>query len=103
MPSPFDRVIFPDLELAVPDQPAPYHNALYRLFPDEPSAIDRYFADIDRADRWLQRRLKTSFFPPLVAGVARLAGRAPRSELTTQQYLDRHIRDPRLQALLTYP
>lgn len=104
MPARFDRVVFPDLELAVPSDTESYQNELCQRFPNEMAAIARYFVDIHRARKWFQRRLMASFFPGPASAILRLSGYWLPSEAanTTQRYLDRHIRDSRLQALLTY-
>jgi phytoene dehydrogenase-like protein/NAD(P)H-flavin reductase len=104
MPSRFDRVAFADLELAVPDDPISYQNELFRLFPHEKAAIVRYFADVARTRSWLQRRMMGAFFPAPISEAMRFSARwLPADAVnTTQRYLDQHVRDSRLQMLLTY-
>lgn len=48
-PAGFDRVRFPDVELAIPRGRDAYRARLLELFPDERPAVERYLAEIARA------------------------------------------------------
>jgi len=98
----FDRFVYPDLDFAVPSDPAAYERALVDAFPDEAAAIRRYFADIRRAARWATLGFVRAMVPrpvePLLRLVQRLTGGLGTT--STGDYLNARFRSPRLRALL---
>lgn len=102
MPDEFDRYVYPDVELRPIADEAEYCRRLVALFPEEQKAIERWFADIHRARRWLQRGFVAGMMPAPVAAVMRVVQRLTGrlGTMTTRKWLDRHVRDVRLKALL---
>jgi len=99
MPSPFERFLYPDLEFAVADDPQIFQADLEARFPAERSAIRAWFRDLRRAASWYTRHAAGNLAPAPIAGLLAL----PRRRLalqTTQAWLDAHVRDPQLKALL---
>lgn len=98
LPAPFDRFVYPDLIVDVPDDVDVFQAALADRFPAEREGLARFFA---------LRRRAASELGALIAAkhVGRLAGRAAlplvRHALrTTREVLADTIRDPRLAAVL---
>ena len=102
MPEHYDRFHYPGLELAVPADPGRYELALAEAFPGEARAIHRYFRDLRRVGRWSTLGFVHGMVPrqvaPVIRAIRRLTGR--RGRQTTQQYLKRRFRSPKLRALL---
>ena len=102
MPDHYDRFVYPGLDFPVPSGQDAYQQRLTEAFPSEARAIRRYFRDIRRAARWAMLRLIQVMAPHPVASVARglqrITGRM--ATRTTQDYLKRRFRSPRLRALV---
>ncbi|MBW2525254.1 MAG: NAD(P)/FAD-dependent oxidoreductase [Deltaproteobacteria bacterium] len=101
----YDRLTFgDDFELALPNRPKAYREALCALFPRERSAIDRYLEQLrDASDSmgrlFLARLLPASTGRPVEALLARKARRYCAQ--TTAEALVRLTRDERLRAAWT--
>ncbi len=102
MPHVLEVFHYPDLTFEVPSDPDEYAAALTAAFPDESEAISRYFVDVRRASSWLGREAYRWSAPaPLRLGMGAAGLRDRRLGLmTTGAYLERHVRDPRLRAVL---
>ena len=102
MPEEFDRYVYPDFELRAIADEAEYFSRLVELFPAEKQAISRWFTDIKKARRWLQLGFISQMLPTPVAAMMRLVQRirGRLGTMTTRAWLDRHVRDVRLKALL---
>lgn len=103
MPEAYDRLRFPGLAFDIPAGRANLVQSLIANFPAEEVAIQRYFRDIDRAGRWLQRYFVSQSLTggalwPL-AKWARQPGAAHALQ-TTAGYLERNIDNPNLRAVL---
>ena len=102
MPDHYDRFVYPGLDFPVPSGQDAYQQRLTEVFPSEARAIRRYFRDIRRAARWGMLRFIQAMAPRPIASVARglqrLTGRM--ATRTTQDYLKRRFRSPRLRALV---
>lgn len=98
----YDRFVYPGLDFPVPCGQDAYQQRLTEVFPSEARAIRRYFRDIRRAARWGMLRFIQAMAPRPIASVARglqrLTGRM--ATRTTQDYLKRRFRSPRLRALV---
>jgi phytoene dehydrogenase-like protein len=99
MSSPFERFVYPDLSLDVPNDPAEYAEALMRAFPSEADAIGAYFHDLERASNWFTRHIAGQLLPSVAANLLDRWD-ASYALQTTQAYLERRFQDPRLRALL---
>jgi all-trans-retinol 13,14-reductase len=102
MPDVYDVFVYPGLTVKVPKGQANFERALVEAFPAEKQAIGEYFHDIKRAANWFSRRIMAMVTPQPVSWIVQAINRfSEQSALqTTQQYLERHIRDPRLRAVL---
>lgn len=102
MPEEFDRYVYPDFELRPIADEHKYWSRLVEHFPDEKVAISRWFADITKARRWIQLGFMQGMMPAPVAAVMRGVQQMTQrlGTMTTQQWLDRNVRDIRLRALL---
>jgi len=102
MPDPFDVFEYPDLTFAHPVGKERFAEALARLFPSERPAIKRYVKDVYSAANGFSMGIMRRN----ASAVARSAGRLGSAffhsnwNLTTGAYLDEHIRDPKLKAIL---
>lgn len=102
MPEDFERFIYPGFEFAVPSDPKTYEQRLIDCFPEEQSAIHRYFGDIVAARRWVVLGFVRGRVPqavaPLIGLIQRLTGGDAKQ--TTKRYLDKHFQSSALRALL---
>jgi phytoene dehydrogenase-like protein len=102
MPETYDRLVFPGFEFGVRAGKKNFRDDLASAFPSERRAIDRYFHDVDRAASWMNVLGMRSSAPAPVAAIAGalLAGRGRLALRTTRSWLDEHVRDERLKAVL---
>ena len=102
MPDVYDVFVYAGLTVKVPKGRANFERALVEAFPAEKQAIGKYFRDIKRAANWFNRHIMAMVTPQPVSWIVRTINRlSEQSALeTTQQYLESHIRDPRLRAVL---
>jgi phytoene dehydrogenase-like protein len=102
MPETYDRLVFPGFEFGIRAGKENFRADLHAAFPAEGRAIDRFFADVDRAASWVNVLAMRSAAPAPVAAVmgALMAGRGALARRTTRSWLDEHVRDERLKAVL---
>jgi all-trans-retinol 13,14-reductase len=102
MPDVYDVFVYPGLTVKVPKGRANFERVLVEAFPAEKQAIGEYFRDIKRAANWFSRHVMAMVTPQPVSWIVQAINRfSEQSALqTTQQYLESHIRDPRLRAVL---
>jgi all-trans-retinol 13,14-reductase len=102
LPDVYDVFVYPGLTVKVPKGRANFERALVEAFPAEKQAIGEYFRDIKRATNWFNRHVMAMVTPQPVSWIVRAINRyTEQSALqTTRQYLESHIRDPRLRAVL---
>ena len=102
LPDVYDVFVYPGLTVKVPKGRANFERVLAEAFPAERQAIGKYFRDIKRATNWINRHIMAMVTPQPVSWIVQAINRF--SELsalqTTQEYLESHIRDPRLRAVL---
>ena len=102
MPSPFEKFVYPDFTFDVPDDETSYRQALIARYPQERDAIENYFTDLHAVAGWHGAQIVAQAAPRTLAALIRIASR-PRRALalsTTGAYLDAHVRDPQLRAVL---
>lgn len=102
MPSPYEKFVYPDFTLGVPDGENATQQVLVERFPHERSAIRQYFTDIHAARRWFDTYVFSSSFPKLLGSLVRL-GKLSSKKLalsTTGEYLDQRFRNQQLKAVL---
>ena len=102
VPGAYDRFVYPSIDFSAPSDPAEYQRKLIDTFPAEARAIRRYFRDIRNVNRWSTLDFAKHMVPraiaPLLRGIQRVSGRTALG--TTQRYLKKRFRSPRLRALL---
>jgi len=102
LPEPFERFVFPDFTLEQGHEPQAYAMQLVRRFPQETNAIHQYFQDVKRAVGWFQRDTLARISPAWLRGLLRGYNQFSRALAlqTTGHYLEQHICDPKLRAVL---
>ena len=102
MPSPFEKFVYPDFTFDVPDDEISYRQALIARYPQERAAIEAYFRDLHTVAGWFRAQIVAQAVPGMIATLVRLATRRRRALAlsTTATYLDEHLRDPQLKAVL---
>lgn len=102
MPDIYDVFLYPGLTFRARAGRSRLRSDLKERFPGEAAAIDTYFRDVRRASGWLGRHVVGKFLPRLLApigGLARAYGTSNALQ-TTGSYLETHIRDMHLRAVL---
>jgi all-trans-retinol 13,14-reductase len=102
LPDVYDVFVYPGLTVKAPKGRENYERALVEVFPSEKQAIGQYFRDIKRATSWFSRRVMAMVTPQPLSWIVQVINRYSESSSlqTTKQYLESHIRDPRLRAVL---
>jgi phytoene dehydrogenase-like protein len=104
MPETFERLVFPGFEFSIRAGEARFRDDLARAFPAEAAGIDGYLRDVKRAASFLGARVLRGAAPAPVAALAdayyAVSGRRRLALSTTADVLGRHVRDPRLAAVL---
>jgi phytoene dehydrogenase-like protein len=102
MPETYDRLVFPGFEFGIRAGKRNFRDDLVAAFPGERRAIDRYFQDVDRAASAMGAIGMRSAAPAPVAAFAGalFSGRLALARRTTRSWLDEHVRDERLRAVL---
>lgn len=102
MPHVLEVFHYPELTFEVPSDPHEYIAALVSAFPADADGIARYFADVRRASDWYGRETYRWSAPAVLRAGMGLAGLRDRSLAltTTKDYLEKHVTDPRLRAVL---
>ena len=102
MPEVFDKLVFPGFTFSIRAGKENFRNDLKAAFPSEATAIDGYLADVERAASYVNVIGMRGLAPAPVTLFANLIyHRARRLALmTTREYLDAHIKDERLKAVL---
>jgi len=102
LPDVYDVFMYPGLTVKVPKGRANFEKALVEAFPAEKQAIAEYFRDIQRAANWFNRHIMAMVTPAPVSWIVRAINRSSETPAlqTTQQYLESHIRDAGLRAVL---
>ncbi len=102
MCDPFERFCYPGFRFDVPFGEANYRAALIARFPGSAKAIKHYFTDIERSAAWMGLQIARKAMPHWLDMVVDLVT-PDREELalqTTGAYLQAHITDPLLRAVL---
>jgi len=102
LPDVYDVFAYPGFTLKVPKGRANFERALVDAFPEEKASIAQYFRDIQRATNWFNRHVMATVTPLPISLVVQAMNRATEKLplQTTQQYLEKNIRDSRLRAVL---
>lgn len=102
MADPFERFIFPDFSFAMHGNDKKFQADLIEMFPDEKSAIVRYFADIKSASGWFTRYFTVKMLPSFLGKATALLKYIGESSalMSAGEYMSANFRDPRLRALL---
>jgi phytoene dehydrogenase-like protein/ferredoxin-NADP reductase len=98
----FERFVYPGVDFAVPSDVHQYQARLIDRYPDEATAIRRYFTDLVEAETWARLRLMHEMFPwPLSSLLSCWRWQSKRkATLTTKEYLDSHFKSLELKGLL---
>lgn len=102
MPDTFEKFVYPDFTFPVSADPKKYLADLSEQFPSEAAAIRQYFKDIGKASSWVITHAFLEVIPPGIRHLvgALVSGDEKLAKETTQHYLNRNFKDPRLKALL---
>ena len=102
MPDVYDVFVYPGLTIRAPRGRENFERVLAEAFPAEEEAVHHYFRDIQRAVNWFNRHITALLTPQPVSWLVKTINRSsePLALQTTQEYLQTHIRDPRLRAVL---
>ncbi|VUC30132.1 unnamed protein product [Clonostachys rosea] len=103
MPDDFERFIYPDVEFLVPSDPREYQKRLIDLYPEEATAIRRYFTDLDDIYNWHVNGTIQHALPWPAKDLTSLSRRlkSKKATQTTQEYLDSHFRSAQLKRILS--
>lgn len=102
LPKDFQRLVYPDFQIEVSTNRDEYLRRLIDAFPDEETAIRRYFRDVSRVARWARLSFTEFLVPGRVRPLIHLL-RHPRHRLaamTVREYLDRNFRSLQLKDIL---
>jgi phytoene dehydrogenase-like protein len=102
MTEPFERLIFPGLELGIRSGREALEEDLCRAFPAEAAGVRAFLRDVSRATSYLGLLAMRNLLPRAAArAVEALRWRLRRLALsTTREVLERRIRSPELRAVL---
>ena len=102
-PGGVDEFHYPDLNLHQGNDFEQFRNKLELLFPKQKKGIASYFQALERAQQSLKLLWVAKVMPPFVSTILTGWARFRHRDImgTTQAWLDHHIDDPKLQALLT--
>ncbi len=102
MPEEFDKLVFPGFTFSIRAGKDNFRSDLKAAFPDEATAIDRYLADIERAASYVEVLGMRGLAPaPFVYLANAIYSRARKlAFMTTGEYLNAHVKDERLKAVL---
>lgn len=100
---PFDTFWYPDFRFGVSSDLKQYKKDLCNLFPKEKKAIARYFKHVNAAARWSAVWFLQETLPRPLSWVMALLKKTRQAFFmqTTQVYLDKNFKDPKLKALLS--
>ena len=103
LPEDFQRLVYPDFEFQVPADRGEFQRRLVACFPEEKAAIRQYVKDISRVARWARLSFADFLVPERARPALRLVRRSHHrlAAMTTEEYLERTFRSPRLKAVLT--
>ena len=102
MPHVFEKFVYPDFTFSVKSSLEEYRGDLIAMFPEEKKGIIHYFEDVKAASEWFSRHVGFSLLPGWLESIASLVN-LPGNHLalaTTDEVLNRYIKNPRLKALL---
>ena len=102
MPDMYDVFVYPDLTFRARAGKENFKQDLIAQFPNEKEAIKKYIKDVRRAVYWFYRYCMTRTLPPWLSPISQLLLK-PGSDLalmTTEEYLNKNIQDPKLKAIL---
>lgn len=95
-----ERYIFPEDTFDVPSDRESFEARLIERFPDEDTAIRKYFRDIKRAQGWMQRWFTMKQYPQWMSLPVLFFGKSLPGR-TTGEYMEQRFRSPVLRAILT--
>lgn len=104
MPEVYDKAVFPDFTFEFREGKENLKSDLSSKFPHEKNAIEQYFADIEKSNKWLQKYQIFQTFPISIQKALKKI-KYSGSELslgTTREYLDKNFRDEKLKSLLAF-
>lgn len=103
MKDPYDTFWYPDFRFGASSNLNQYKKDLCALFPLEKKAILRYFKDVKAADQWSTFWFLKETLPRPISWLMALLKKSKEAFFmqTTQAYLDKNFKDPKLKALLT--
>lgn len=102
MPHEFEVFHYPEVTVRVPADRVAYVDTLIEHFPNQETAIRRYFTDVHAVSAWCGREVVSWNLPRPLGAAMSAAGRRTRAMAlrTTADYLAAHVDDPVLRAVL---
>ncbi len=103
MPHVMEKFVYPDFTVNVPSDKEEYLAELCRLFPEEATALQRYFRDVTAVSAAIRSRTMAGAMPPAIGAIMNAANCTFNkfADMSTAQYLNAQFKDPRLKAALT--
>ena len=103
MPENYDTYINPDYTFKVRAGKKNFVNDLTKDFPNEKSAIEKYFSDLDKASAWLTKYNIKNALPSFLEPIANLLlhKSIDYSQVTLLEYLDNNFTDEKLKSVLS--
>ena len=102
MPDVFDRFVYPDFTFDAQAGESNLRRNLIRQFPHEEAAIAQYFSDLKAVTAWFQRYMVANALPNGLKPISYLMSKfgSKLALMTTGEYLNKHIQDKKLKAVL---
>ena len=97
----YEQLMFPGETIELPSTPQAHKALLEKRFPDEVRGINQYFKDIFALRNWSSTWYYSKVWPRWMSRFLTIGSKQKLAQTVTQDYLDRHIKDPLLKAILT--
>lgn len=103
MEEPFEVFDYPDFSFPVYGEKERFKSDLKEKFPLESESIDQYFRDVEIFTQWFGRHFTLKALPAVFEKAAKFLNinHIPTPYITTKEYMETHIRDEKLRAVLS--
>lgn len=102
MPDPYDIFIYPGLQFRAMEGENYLKAELIKNFPGESDAIEKYFKDLNRINKWFGRYNFSLTLPPKARNLSSIFFDNSKeiTSITLKEYLDKNFSDEKLKAVL---